>query len=413
MEQTIINIKIAWESIKNNKVRASLTLSIIALGIMALVGILTAIEGLKASINDNFTSLGANSFSVRQSGMGIRRRGGGRDDNKIGPAIKFEQAQQFKDRFNYPATVSISTRASMNATIQNDSYKTNPNVGVMGIDENYFSITAAEIEKGRSFTENEIKSGSNVILLGKDVVKKIFPPNTTVINRYVQLGNSRYMVIGQLKSKGASMNSNSDNQVMVPVLNANRNYVGNENSYTISVMVNDINKMQEAEDETQSLLRNIRRIRIGADNDFEIRKSDAVANQAMEDISFITAAATLIGIITLFGAGIGLMNIMLVLVTERTREIGVSKALGATKSNIRMQFLTEAIVICQIGGFLGIVLGIGAGNLVSLFFDTGFLIPWLWIILGITFCFIVGIAAGIYPAIKASNLDPIDALRYE
>lgn len=413
MEQTIINIKIAWESIKNNKVRASLTLSIIALGIMALVGILTAIEGLKASINDNFTTLGANSFSVRQSGMGIRRRGGGRDDNKIGPAIKFEQAQQFKDRFNYPATVSISTRASMNATIQNDSYKTNPNVGVMGIDENYFSITAAEIEKGRSFTENEIKSGSNVILLGKDVVKKIFPPNTTVINRYVQLGNSRYMVIGQLKSKGASMNSNSDNQVMVPVLNANRNYVGNENSYTISVMVNDINKMQEAEDETQSLLRNIRRIRIGADNDFEIRKSDAVANQAMEDISFITAAATLIGIITLFGAGIGLMNIMLVLVTERTREIGVSKALGATKSNIRMQFLTEAIVICQIGGFLGIVLGIGAGNLVSLFFDTGFLIPWLWIILGITFCFIVGIAAGIYPAIKASNLDPIDALRYE
>jgi putative ABC transport system permease protein len=413
VEQTIINIKIAWESIKNNKVRASLTLSIIALGIMALVGILTAIEGLKASINDNFTSLGANSFSVRQSGMGIRRRGGGRDDNKIGPAIKFEQAQQFKDRFNYPATVSISTRASMNATIQNDSYKTNPNVGVMGIDENYFSITAAEIEKGRSFTENEIKSGSNVILLGKDVVKKIFPPNTTVINRYVQLGNSRYMVIGQLKSKGASMNSNSDNQVMVPVLNANRNYVGNENSYTISVMVNDINKMQEAEDETQSLLRNIRRIRIGADNDFEIRKSDAVANQAMEDISFITAAATLIGIITLFGAGIGLMNIMLVLVTERTREIGVSKALGATKSNIRMQFLTEAIVICQIGGFLGIVLGIGAGNLVSLFFDTGFLIPWLWIILGITFCFIVGIAAGIYPAIKASNLDPIDALRYE
>jgi putative ABC transport system permease protein len=177
--------------------------------------------------------------------------------------------------------------------------------------------------------------------------------------------------------------------------------------------VNSINQLYEGVEEAKALMRKVRGIEVGDEDNFEIRMSDAVANNAMEDISYITLAATLIGFITLFGAGIGLMNIMLVLVTERTREIGVAKALGATRNSIRLQFLTEAVVICQIGGILGVILGICIGNLVSFFFDSNFIIPWLWMTLGLLFCLIVGVLAGLYPAIKASRLDPIDALRYE
>lgn len=409
--ELLINIKLALESIKGNKVRAILTLSIIAFGIMALVGILTAIDGLKASINNNFATLGTNTFTIRQSGTGMRRRGEVSD--KIGAAIRYDQAQQFKNRFHYPAVVSISTIASFNATVKNGPYKTNPNVRVTGSDENYLQVMSSSIDKGRYFNIGEVQTGANVVLLGKDVVKKIIPPYVDVTKTEVLIGSNRYKVIGVLSSKGSSMMNNADNQVVIPLLNAARNYTGNASSYTISVAVNSLEQLNEGVEEATALMRNIRGLSIEENNDFDIRMSDAVANRAMEDISYITLAATLIGFITLFGAGIGLMNIMLVLVTERTREIGVAKALGATRSSIRLQFLTEAIVICQLGGILGVILGILVGNIVSLFFDSGFIVPWLWMILGLFFCLLVGVFAGLYPAIKASKLDPIEALRYE
>lgn len=405
-----INVKPAWESIKANKLRAVLTLSIIAFGIMALIGILTAIEGLKSSITNNFQTLGANTFTIRQSGSGPRRRGANSDKDQ--EPIRYLQAIQFKERFRWPATVSISTLASFNGTVQHGSNKTNPNVRILGTDENYTAVSVLSLARGRYFSEQEAQNGANVIVLGYDVATKIFEKQNPV-NKYVLVGNARYNVVGVLGSKGASMGSNVDNSAVIPLMNAIRQFTGSDQSVAISVAVNDVNKLRAAADEATGLMRNIRRLPLSRETDFDVRMSDAAANNTIEQLSFITLAATFIGLITLLGAGIGLMNIMLVLVTERTREIGVSKALGATKSNIRMQFLTEAVLICQMGGALGIVLGIAIGNIVSVFFESGFIVPWMWVIGGITFCFIVGIAAGIYPAIKASNLDPIDALRYE
>jgi putative ABC transport system permease protein len=171
--------------------------------------------------------------------------------------------------------------------------------------------------------------------------------------------------------------------------------------------------IEPAKGEAIGLMRNIRKDRIGAENSFEITQSDSLAGIVIDSISTVTSAAAIIGIITLLGAAIGLMNIMLVSVTERTREIGIRKSLGATRSVIRRQFLTEAIVICQLGGLLGIILGVLIGNLISFAIGGTFIIPWLWIISGVTLCFFVGLLSGIYPAIKASNLDPIEALRYE
>ncbi|MEP7129280.1 MAG: ABC transporter permease [Chitinophagales bacterium] len=408
----IENIRLALRAIFGNLMRTVLTCLIIAFGIMALVGILTAIDSLESSIKSNFSSMGSNSFSIERRWNDMRGGGGG-EDEKPGPPILYRESVLFKDRYNFPAQVSVSENITGISTIKYESKKTNPNVLVTGVDENFLLTTGNQVASGRFFTIDEVKEGSPVIVLGKDVVDKIFGTKEDPVNKFVSMYAMRYRVIGVLGAKGSSMVSRGDNVVLIPILNAIRNFIGHNNSVNMDVNVSSIDQLQPAIDEATSLFRNIRGLRLGEEDDFKISKSDELANELIGNIQYVTYAATLIGIITLFGAAIGLMNIMLVSVTERTREIGVSKALGATRKEIRAQFLTEAIVICQIGGILGIILGILVGNLVSLVLGASFIIPWLWIVAGLVFCFIVGLVSGLYPAVKASRLDPIEALRYE
>lgn len=407
----IDNIKLAFRAIRSNLLRTILTMLIIAFGLTALVGILTALDSITVSINSNFTSMGANTFTIRELPATGRHQSG-----IIAPVKKlltYKEVTSFKERFDFDAEVALSTMASFSATVQHGDEKTNPNVRIMGVDDNYMHAAGLEVTEGRNFSELEVKSGNNVAIIGWDIYSRLFDKKTEVLEEDLYIGNIKYKVIGVLKSKGSSLMGAGDNQVLISITNSRSRFSNPNGRYVVSVVVTTPDLLDPAISEANSLFRNIRRIKLGDPDNFQVRRSDSLANSLVDNLQQVAAFAAIIGFITLLGAAIALMNILLVSVTERTREIGISKAIGAKKSTIRVQFLVEALVICQLGGLLGIFLGIMVGNVVSMLLGTHFIIPWLWIISGISICMIVGLVSGIYPAFKASKLDPIEALRYE
>ncbi len=405
------NLKVALQSIRSQLLRTVLTALIIAIGIMALVGILTAIDAIKSSINSNFQSMGANSFTIQNRGMHIHIGNSGRRPKKFKP-IDYYQATRFAEEFKFPATVSVSTFASGASTLKHADKKTNPNIMIMGGNENYLSTSGYTIDKGRNFSPQEILYGENVVILGKELVDKLFV-NEDPVDKIISVGSMKYRVIGTLKAKGSAMGFGGDKTCILPLFNAKQNYSRPNMSFSINVSVDNVRSMDNAIGEATGLFRTIRHVPIGEDDTFEVTKSDSVAQILISQLGYVLLAGILIGVITLLGAAIALMNIMLVSVTERTREIGIRKAIGATPVVIMKQFLLEAITICQIGGLAGIFLGVIIGNLVALLFGTSFIIPWNWIIISLITCIVVGIVSGLYPAVKASRLDPIEALRYE
>ena len=405
------NIRVAISAIRGQMLRTVLTILIIAFGIMALVGILTSIDALKGSISSSFSSMGSNSFTIRNSGMNIHM-GGKSKRAKRHPKITYYQAIEFSERFKYPSQVSVSTMADQIGVIKFESTKSNPNITVMGVDANYLDVSGYTLASGRNLTGHDLEEGLHICLLGKELVDKLFK-KTNPIDKIVSVGPAKYRVVGTLAEKGSSMGFGGDKVCLIPLSNAKQDYGSVYSTYSITVKLKQITDLEPATGEATSMMRNVRKDRIGEENSFEITQSDSLAGMVIESMSTVTLSATIIGIITLLGASIGLMNIMLVSVTERTREIGIRKSLGATRKTIRKQFLTEAVVICQLGGITGVILGVLIGNLISIAVGGAFIIPWDWILLGVSVCFLVGLAAGIYPAIKASNLDPIEALRYE
>ncbi len=408
----IENVRIAMKSIRTNLLRTILTVLIIAFGIMALVGILTAIDSIKLSLTESFSLMGANTFTIESRSMNVQI-GNQSVRRKNHEFISHKQAQEFKDKYVLPGKVSIWTRASGSAIVKHKSYKSNPNTTVLGVDEDYIFTAGYEIEKGRNFTASEIADNANIVLIGDEVARKAFLNNQDPLNRFISVGNGRYRVVGVLKSRGNSGSMGTDRTCLIPYSNVRQYFSRPHMSYSINVMPSEPQMLDVSVSEAEGIFRQVRRLEARDDTDFNITKSDQLAQMLLENMKMVTLAATLIGLITLMGAVIGLMNIMLVSVTERTKEIGTRKALGAKSVMIKRQFLYEAIVIGQMGALVGVLLGIVIGNGVSLAIGSSFIIPWKWIITGIVLCFGVGIISGYFPAVKASKLDPILALRHE
>ena len=406
------NLRISLVSIRSHLLRTILTVLIIAFGIMALVGILTAIDAVKASLSENFAMMGSNTFNIQNRDIRVHI-GGNRNRPKANRIIDYSEALTFKDQYDFPAMASIFTYGTGIATLKYSSEKTNPNIQVMGCDENYIATAGLEMEEGRTFTSNEVHYGNHVAIIGSEIASKLFKKNEEPLGKIISVGAGKYRIIGVLKERGSSIGFSGDRSCLVPVGNVRQYFSRPDMNFRISVMVNDQQVMEAAVGEAIGVMRKVREDLLGDDDSFAVIKSDNVANMLIGLTSKLQIGATIIGLITLLGAAIGLMNIMLVSVTERTREIGIRKAVGARQKTIRNQFLAEAIVIAQFGGLLGIIAGMMIGNVVSMITGSAFIIPWIWIGLGVVVCFVVALLSGIIPANKAAKLDPIDSLRWE
>ena len=406
------NIRIAINSIKSQILRTILTVLIIAIGITALVGILSAISALENTISSDFSSMGANTFNIQRDEFKVQRRGGG-ERQKQNPVITYADAKDFIEKYQFPlASVSLVFTGTNAAEIKYESTKTDPDVPVLGANENYLQNAGFKVALGREFNYFDVENNNNVCVIGVDLQKKLFN-ELYPLNKTISVRGTKFKVIGILESKKTGLGSNEDYRVIIPIKKARSIFTNANINYGLSVKVEKKELLENAQEEAVITFRKIRKLNPVEDNNFAIENSTDLINRVGSITQYLYMAAWIISIITIFGSSIALMNIMLVSVSERTREIGVRKALGAKRTTIAVQFFIETIIVGQLGGILGIILGLLIGFGVSAAAGFNFTTPWLAMFSAFSITFLVAILSGLFPAIKASKLDPIESLRYE
>ncbi|EAP86433.1 ABC transporter permease [Croceibacter atlanticus] len=407
------NVRIAFDSIKSQLLRTILTVMIIAIGITALVGILSAVSALENTISGDFSAMGANTFNIRQYEFNIQMGGRPGERQKVNPILSYNEVKEFKEKFEYPfSQTSISFTGTASAEVRFETEKTDPEVRVLGVNEYFLDNSGLKLEKGRNFTVFDIENNNNVCILGADFYEVLFK-DINPIDKTISIRGVKFKVIGILEEKGSTFGNNQDLRVLIPIQNARSIFTAPNINYEMSVKIDNKEMMEGAQDEATITFRNIRGLSPVQDNNFGIERSDSLLNQIFAITGYLDIAAWIISIITIFGSSIALMNIMLVSVTERTREIGVRKALGAKRNTIATQFFMETLIIGQLGGLIGIILGILIGYAVASAAEFDFVTPWVAILWATGITFLIAVVSGSYPALKASKQDPIESLRYE
>ncbi|RXJ50171.1 ABC transporter permease [Gelidibacter gilvus] len=406
------NIRIALNSIRTQLLRTILTILIIAIGITALVGILSAVSALENTISSDFSSMGANTFNFQRYEFTTQRQSG-KEVQKINPIISYRNVKDFEDKYKFPFTqVSVSFVGTQTAEVKYENKKSDPEVMVLGVNENYIQNSGLEVSEGREFNYFDIENSTNFCVIGSDLAKAILS-DVNPIGQTISVRGAKFRVIGVLKAKGSSFGNNQDLRMMIPIQKARTLFTGPNINYSLSVKTDKKDMLAGAQDDAILTFRNIRNLNPIEENDFGIERSDDLINRIGSITGYLYVAAWVISMITILGSSIALMNILFVSVTERTREIGVRKALGAKRKTIATQFFMEAIIIGQLGGILGIILGVLIGYGVSAAANFQFSTPWLAMFSAFTIAFIVAVVAGLLPAVKAAKLDPVESLRYE
>ncbi len=401
------------DSIKNQSLRTILTVLIIAIGITALVGILSAVAALENTISNDFASMGSNTFNVQRYEFRTRSFGSNNEERKVNPIITYREVKEFEEKFKFPFTeTAISFVGTNSAEIKYENEKTDPEISVLGVNEFYLENSGLDVEEGREFNFFDIENNNNVAVVGSDFKDGLFE-GLDPINKTISIRGAKFKVIGILESKGSTFGNNQDLRVYIPIQHARSIFSQPNINYSLSVKVDDKEMLDAAMEEAIITFRNIRGLKPMEENNFGLERSDELINRILQITGALNIAAWIISIITIFGSSIALMNIMLVSVTERTREIGVRKAMGAKKNTIATQFFLETLLIGQIGGLLGIILGILIGFGVATSLDFDFTTPWKAMLSATGITILVAILAGSYPAAKAAKQDPIESLRYE
>lgn len=406
------NTKIAFGSIRSQLLRTILTVLIIGIGIWALVGILAAVAVLESTVTGNFASMGTNTFSISRYDFS-EQVSRGQNEVKVNPIISYPQAKEFQEKYTFPlSNVSLSFTAASGAEVKHESTKTDPEITIVGADEYFLPNSGLETTKGRNFNSFDITNNNYVCILGSDFEKGLFK-DVNPINKIISVRGARFRVIGVLKERGSTFGSRQDLRLILPIQVARSLFTAPNIDYEIKVMIQKSEFLDQAVDDAIITMRRVRKLNPVEKENFGIERSDELLQTLLSQTQALSIAAWVIGIITVFGSSIALMNIMLVSVTERTREIGVRKSLGAKRSTVAMQFFTETLIISVFGGAVGLFLGLLTGYVTSLLFGVDFPLPWVAIFAAFTTVVVVTLFSGSYPAVKASRLDPVEALRYE
>ncbi len=404
------SILLALDAVRTHKLRSILTLLSIAIGIFAIIGSGTAVTSLNDTMSGKLAELGENNFYVTKAPM-IQTHDSWRKYRKR-KAVTYYQAKELQKRMTITDIVSVYN-VTAGFTMKAGNYSTDPDVMLIGANEHYLSTANVDIEFGNPFSFEDVSMNRFNAIIGNDVAVKLFP-GISPLGQQIRVKNQQFTVIGLVKAKGSMMGQSQDNMVIIPIGNFMR-YYSDEWEQSVNIIVRPPSKdaLNPAMDEAIGILRSIRNVKPWEENSFEIQTNESLTQQFSAFTQYLDLFGLISGGIALLAAGVGIMNIMLVSVKERTREIGLRKAVGAKSNWILLQFVIEAITLCQLGGIIGILLGFVGGWALSSSIGITAVVPLLWVAVSVGSCTLMGIVFGGYPAWKAANLDPIDALRYE
>jgi len=406
------SLLMALAAIRASKLRSVLTILGIVVGVFSIISVMTAIGVLRNSIEQGLTQLGANTFQVQKFSNDFNTTPEQRRKMRNRKNITFEEAIAVRDKATLAASVGIES-SEFGQIVFWEGKKTNPNVNFYGENIEGLETNDWTVASGRGLTAQDIDQARHVVILGDAVKEKLFPAYVDPLGATVRIGGGIFQVIGVFAKKGSALGGNSDNFAVTPITTYFTRYGRTTRSLHIMVKAQSSEVMEDAIEQVRGILRAERSVPPGEEDDFSYFSNDSLVKQFNEFTLYLRLGVLLVSSISLLAAGVGIMNIMLVSVTERTREIGIRKSVGAQKRDILSQFILEAIILCEIGGIVGVLFGIAGGNVVSLIAEAPAVIPWDWAMIGLAVCSLVGLVFGVYPAWKAANLDPIEALRYE